>query len=385
MKKRLCLLLALLLALATGALAEPEPEADVIERFEDVWVGDDFAVEIWYEGGAFHCSAVLSGEDDAGNVWEFGGCAYNPEQDALICEDGARYTQTYDAAGELESTLAADQLTAVLAFDENDNLVFQDSEGLCGSYALRRLFDAEEEAYWEAAEVFIGSWQCGRCNVEISPEEDDLKVLIYWGGSASEVVEWVYTCQFDEYLNTLTSFGEASKTLVTFGEDGELVSAEEEYNDGEAVFRFDGNGCLVWEDAKENAGDGMAFERSDLDDYGDSGAFEGRWGAGRCAIEISPEDDGYRVFVQWGNSAADSIEWEYTCLYDEELDGLVSVGEATKADVFYDENGGISDTELFYNDGVATFTLDENDCLHWHDEIEDAGEDLVFERAMNVD
>ena len=384
MKKWLCMLLALLLALATGALAEAEPDADVIERFEDVWVGDDFAVEIWYDGG-FHCSAVLSGEDDAGDVWEFGGCAYDAEQDALICEDGTRYAQAFDEAGELQSTVAGENLTAVLAFDENGSLVFDDSEGICGGWALQRLFDAEEQEYWKAAEVFIGSWQCGRCNVEISPEEDDLKVLIYWGNSATEVVEWVYTCQFDEAENTLTSFGEASKTLVTFGEDGELVSAEEAYRDGAAVFRFDGNGCMVWEDAKENAGDGLTFERSDMEEYGDTGAFEGRWGAGRCSIEISPEDDGYRVFVQWGNSAADSIEWEYTCLYDEELDGLVSVGEATKADVFYDENGEISDTELFYSDGVATFTLDENDGLHWNDEIENAGEDLVFERAMEFD
>lgn len=386
MKKLLSALLALALVLGlAAAVAEAGIDPEVIDRFEDVWVAESMAVEIWYDGGAFHCSAVMGDGGDSGEVWEYEKCAYDAEQDAIVCEGGARYTQHHDADGELEAELAAEGLSAVCRFDEAGNLLFEDSEGLCEGSVLQRLFDAEEEEYWEAASVFEGSWQCGRCTIEISPEEDDLKVLIYWGSSASETAEWVYTCEFDEYENTLTSVGEGIRTDVTYGSDGELISAEELYTDGAAVFRFDGNGCLVWDDLKENAGDGMTFERLDLYDYDNSSAFEGRWGTGRCSIEITPEDDAYRVFIQWGNSAADCIEWTYTCLYDETLDGLVSVGEATKADVFYGQDGEITDTELFYNDGVATFFIDGNDCLHWYDEVDDAGEDMAFERAIEFD
>ena len=386
MKKFLSALLALALTLCLpAAIAEAGIDPEVIDRFEDVWVGENMAVEIWYDSGAFHCSAVMGGGGDAGEVWEYETCAYDPELDAIVCEGGARYSQSHDAEGELRAELAAEDLTAVFSFDEVGDLLFNDSEGLCEESALQRLFDAEEAEYWEAASVFEGSWQCGRCTIEISPEEDDLKVLIYWGSSASETAEWVYTCLYDEDTNTLSSEGEGIRTDVTFGSDGELISAEELYTDGEAVFRFDGNGCLVWDDLKENAGDGMTFERLEMYGYDNSGAFEGLWAVGRCSIEITPEDDAYRVFVQWGNSAADCIEWTYTCLYDEVLDGLVSVGEATKADVFYDQGGEISDTELFYSDGVATFFIDGNDRLHWYDEVEDAGEDMAFERVPDFD
>ena len=48
-------------------------------------------------------------------------------------------------------------------------------------------------------------------------------------------------------------------------DDGELVSATEIYSDGSATFSLDGEGKLIWRDEKENAGDGMLFEK--VSDY----------------------------------------------------------------------------------------------------------------------
>ena len=386
MKKLLCVLLALVLAgLSAMAVAEPEaPDQELIDRFEDVWVDGDYAVEIWYDDGYFNCSAVRSNGEDDSDVWTYETCVYDAEQDALVCSGGERYFDHY-VGDEFISDLVASDLTASFAFNDDERLVWTDSEGLCEGLALQRLFDAEEEEYWQAAGIFMGRWQCDRCTIEISPEDEYVQVLIYWGGSASETMEWVYTCLFDEYENTLTSVGEATMTDVIYGEDGELESAEPLYTDGAAVFSLDDDGCLIWDDQKEQRGEGMAFERLEDWDADPAARFEGLWAAGRATIEIAPDEDAYLVTVQWGNSAADSIVWEYTCLYDEELDGLVSVGEATKSDVFYGEDGEIASSELMYDDGAAVFTFDDDGRLIWDDAVEDAAGDMAFEAVPPLD
>lgn len=385
MKKLMCIVLALALASVLAAYAEPmEPDQAVIDRFEDVWVDGDVAVEIWFDDGWFHCSAVRSGEGDDSDAWTYETCAYDAEQDALVCEGGERYYDHFEG-DELVSELVGEGLTATFAFNDEGSLIWYDSEGLFENLALQRLSEAEEEEYWEAANVFLGRWQCDRCTIEISPEEDDVKVLVYWGNSASSTTEWVYTCIFDEYENTLTSVGEATMTEIVTDEDGEQQSAEALYTDGAAVFSLDDSGCLVWDDLKAAAGEGMAFERLEALDADPAARFEGRWAAGRATIEIWPEDDAYRVSVLWGNSAADSIAWDYTCLYDEEIDALVSVGGATKADVFFGEDGEIASSELMYDDGAAVFMFDEQGKLLWNDAVEDAAADLAFEFVMPLD
>lgn len=386
MKKLLCALLAFALAfMLTAAVAEPmAPDQDVIDRFEDVWVDGNVAVEIWYDDGWFHCSAVRSNGDDESDVWVYETCSYDAGQDAIVCEEGERYFDHLEGE-ELASDLVGEGLTAIFAFNDEGSLIWYDSEGLFETLGLRRLAEAEEEEYWEAAKVFLGRWQCDRCTIEISPEADDVKVLVYWGGSASETAEWVYTCVFDEYENTLTCEGEGTCTDIVYDENGEQVSAETLYTDGAALFRIDENGCLVWDDLKEDAGEGMAFERIDELDANAASRFEGRWAAGRATLEIWPEDGGYRVNVMWGNSAADSIVWDYTCLYDGEIDALVSVDGATKQDVFFDETGEVASSELLYDDGAAVFTFDGNGCLLWNDAVEDIAGDMAFEYVAPLD
>ncbi len=379
MRKLLCVLLALALPGLTAALGEPmAPDQALIDRFEDVWVDGNVAVEIWYDDGFFHCSAVRGDGGDDSDVWTYETCVYDAGQDALVCEGGERYLDHYEN-GELASERVAEGLTATFAFNDEGFLIWYDSEGLFENLALQRLSDAEQAEYWEAAKAFLGTWQCDRATIEISPAGEDVQVLVYWGGSAFETSEWVYTCVFDEYENTLTSVGEATRTDVVFDESGEQQSADVLYTDGSAVFRLDGNGCLVWEDGKENAGDGMAFERVDDGEAELAARFAGRWAAGRATIEIEPEDDAWRVNVLWGNSAADSIVWDYTCVYDEEMDALISVGGATKKDVFYGEDGEIASEELLYNDGAALFELDADGNLRWNDAVEDIAEDMPFE------
>ena len=120
---------------------------------------------------------------------------------------------------------------------------------------------AEESSMPADAEPFEGVWQCGRATIAMYWEEEGFKVLITWGSSAWEHTEWQYSCFYMEEDHTLSSVPFGTRTEFVYGDGGELVSAAEVYNDGEAVFSLDQEGYLLWQDMKENAGDGMRFEK----------------------------------------------------------------------------------------------------------------------------
>lgn len=113
----------------------------------------------------------------------------------------------------------------------------------------------------------------------------------------------------------------------------------------------------------------------------DGADYEGAWACGRAHIDISAEDEGYKVFILWGNSASESAEWSYACLYDEASGSLVDDGMGVMQNVEYAEGGDVVSAETLYSDGAAVFTLTEDGGLIWEDKKEDAGADMVFERA----
>lgn len=107
---------------------------------------------------------------------------------------------------------------------------------------------------------YIGEWICGRASLSISDEHPGYQVKISWGGSAWEVAEWTYYCPYELEDGKLVSEATGVKTDLTYGEDGEISDSVTRYEDGQAVFSIDDSGLLHWEDAKENAGEDMAFE-----------------------------------------------------------------------------------------------------------------------------
>ncbi|MBQ8108907.1 MAG: hypothetical protein IJ124_01935 [Clostridia bacterium] len=109
---------------------------------------------------------------------------------------------------------------------------------------------------------FIGTWVCGRAAITVIDEHPGYGVSITWGNSASEQSAWEYYCTFDADSHTLINDGSGTRTEQTFGTDGEISEAVVVYEDGAAVFSIDGEGMLIWEDQKEDAGDGMAFEQT---------------------------------------------------------------------------------------------------------------------------
>ena len=141
---------------------------------------------------------------------------------------------------------------------------------------------AEEEALPpmpEEAAVYEGTWVCDRASIEIIWEEEGFRVFISWGSSATENAEWEYSCYYHENDRTLVSmpfgyYNAETKTLESmpsgihrenvFGEDGEIVTSNIVYEDGEAIFTLDADGHLLWQDAKADAGKDMIFERVEI-------------------------------------------------------------------------------------------------------------------------
>ena len=121
--------------------------------------------------------------------------------------------------------------------------------------------EVTEMAMPEEAAAFEGTWQCGRATVAVDWEEEGFKVLIIRSGSATEQTEWEYSCYYHEDDNTAVSLPFGIRTDVVLGEDGGIASFTEVYNDGEAVFSLDEDGHLIWQDLKENAGEGLRFAK----------------------------------------------------------------------------------------------------------------------------
>ena len=116
----------------------------------------------------------------------------------------------------------------------------------------------------EEAGVYSGTWMCDRAVITMDWEEEGFRVLIRWGSSAWEQTEWEYSCYYHEDVGTLVSMPFGIRTDYRYNEAGEVVSAEEIYNDGEAVFSLDEEGYLLWMDARENAGEGLKFVRVEI-------------------------------------------------------------------------------------------------------------------------
>ena len=111
------------------------------------------------------------------------------------------------------------------------------------------------------AAAYEGEWQCDRATAELIWEEEGFRVMISWGSSAWETTQWEYSCFYHEDDNTVVSMPFGTKTDLVFDDNGNETSAAVAYEDGQATFKIDEEGHLIWIDEKENAGDGMHFEK----------------------------------------------------------------------------------------------------------------------------
>ena len=112
----------------------------------------------------------------------------------------------------------------------------------------------------------------------------------------------------------------------------------------------------------------LAEENPDAKPAPNPDRFSGTWMCDRAVIEI-----------EWGSSAWECTEWEYSCHFQEDENKLVSLPFGSRTELVYNDDGEIDSYKTVYEDGEATFYLDEEGYLIWVDEKENAGEGMRFE------
>lgn len=285
MKLTVCLLLTVLLAcLPMAGLAEAPVDKAVIDRFTDTWVcegAEGYAAEIWYEDGAFRCSGTRFITVNEGYSFEFERCDYDAQADALVCAGGVLRHESYnEAEGRITAEEVASGFGATLTVDENRRLHWTGSGDAIPDQLFASLDEVGEESWYDthgddadkdsddddgapeaagnAGDAFVGDWMCERATIYIDEDDGVYTVHVTWGASAFERVVWDYSCAFDPAAGALT--GRGRKSTETYDDEGNLTATEVEYNDGSATFTIEGD-RLLWNDAKEDAAQGMRFER----------------------------------------------------------------------------------------------------------------------------
>ena len=112
--------------------------------------------------------------------------------------------------------------------------------------------------------------------------------------------------------------------------------------------------------------------------------FEGNWAMMNGLIEIVYEEEGYRVSVDlFQQDDNTGTLWEYSCLYNEETDSLLSLSSSKTAYTMdlhtLDRTFGECAYEgLDVDNNGSSFALTESGSLEWKDGHENIGQDLEF-------
>ena len=235
---------------------------------------------------------------------------------------------------------------------------------------------------------WIGEYRCPAAEKASATVEcegtDSARIKIHWSGSAWDATEWVIVGKLD--LDTLTiSYTDATRSIVTWGEDGNVVSEEVEYTDGTGTIVFDEGLSFTWHEDQGERED-LVFEWAptmpEEEEEGQNPVMNwiGRYSSPqeeRASAVVACEGmDSARITITWSGSAWERAEWEIIGKLD--LDTLtITYTGATKAIVTRDENGNVVNEEVEYSDGTGTIVFDEGTSFTWH---EDQGEREVLFR-----
>ena len=119
----------------------------------------------------------------------------------------------------------------------------------------------EEDPDWQNPVMnFIGEYQCGRAHALVQCfGKEDAWITIEWGSSAWELARWDIIGRLD--LDTLTvEYSGCTKQIVTYDDNGEVVSQEPEYEDGSGTIVFNNDGTFTWHEDQSVYGTEMVFK-----------------------------------------------------------------------------------------------------------------------------
>ena len=389
MKKLIAMLLALVMALGFMAMAESADYGAFIGKTytgNDPWGGrlavtvndirdgamdwtfsdtlDDMVFTQSFEGttltdgtAQFHVSGVAEGKDY--ETIDYTGTIALADDMIIFTYTDGELTEHSDQGGSTAYHVAA--------LDELDRKVALNPIPLSEAEAIERFCDT-----WVDDGVAVEIWHDGAFHCRATLGE-------------GMVIEYA-RCWYNEADDTLACEG-GTRYTETYDEATQTLNTEVVVKDLTASFQLIKDGArLIWNDSE---GICKRYEFLHLFDaeaaeYQEAQAFVGGWGVGRCNLHITKgETDVYHMNITWANNAAEYNVWDYDCVYDGATKQMHTYKPGVLKIVTWNENGEIAETKVVYENGEATFTIDESGLLTWNDLIEDAGKDMRFER--NID
>ncbi|MBP5166435.1 MAG: hypothetical protein ILP09_04170 [Oscillospiraceae bacterium] len=120
----------------------------------------------------------------------------------------------------------------------------------------------EEDPDWQNPVMnFIGEYRCDRAHALVECfGKEEAWITIEWGSSAWENARWDIFGKFDPDTLTVEYEG-CRKSVIVYGDDGEIKSEETEYEDGTGtiVFNYD-ELSFTWHEDQSEYGTDMVFE-----------------------------------------------------------------------------------------------------------------------------
>ena len=105
--------------------------------------------------------------------------------------------------------------------------------------------------------------------------------------------------------------------------------------------------------------------------------YSGRWGSGRCTVDVIGEANNSVVIkVSWGSSASERAEWTMSGNFDED-GSTVYYTDGVKKIVTFNEDGSVKSTEEVYVGGKGSFIFKDN-TMTWEDLAEHMADGMTF-------
>ena len=303
-RKLIAAVLITALCAAGLSLAEEKPEITAHDYLGE-WVDQDGTTNIDItgrpEGDGYIAEVeltVIEGESLSYLVWAYG-CVYDEETRTL--RSFSRFTGAGDYEPDSEEEITGEDWEyagAAFCFNEQGELVWSDeNETVDDGMVFSHTIGWKDPDYVGPGHHFDGVWTAEGLTVLIYEGMDCYAVIV--SGDDEDGPIWMYTCAYDAETDSLVSDGELAAKLDLLTNPEGFV-----YEDGGAVFSLDAEGCLIWQDAKENAGEGLRFVRMEeggalpfatIGEAMDSEAYAGMAGGYDDAFIAVVEQDGRLV------------------------------------------------------------------------------------------
>ena len=107
--------------------------------------------------------------------------------------------------------------------------------------------------------------------------------------------------------------------------------------------------------------------------------FVGEYQCGRAhaTVECFGYDEAW-ITIDWGSSASELTRWIIVGQLDTETLSIRYSG-SSKTNLVFDSEGEVSSEESVYDDGTGTVVFAEDGSFTWHEDLSESGEDMVFQ------